>query len=66
MLFGSLLNILKKKFKTKGIEIEVYVDCRLSVNGKLYKPFIDSKIDLASVKWNAFKHSNWILPSKPD
>ena len=57
---------LKKDFKAKGIDIEVYVNTRISVNGKPLKPLINPEIDLASVKWNAFKHSDWILPSKQD
>jgi len=57
---------LKKDFKAKGVDVEVYVNCKISVNGKPFKPLIDSKIDLASVKWKALKHSDWILPSKQD
>lgn len=57
---------LKKDFKAKGIDVEVYVNCKISVNGKPLKQLIDPEIDLASVKWNAFKHSDWILPSKQD
>ena len=57
---------LKKDFKAKGINVEVYVNSKISVNGKPFKPLINPEIDLASVKWNAFKHSDWILPSKQD
>ena len=57
---------LKKDFKAKGIDVEVYVNCKKSVNGKPFKQLINSKVDLASVKWSAFKHSDWILPSKQD
>ncbi len=55
---------LKEKYKAEGKTIEVYAThSKLSVNGKKYYPFINPKIDLASVKWDFFKHSNWILPS---
>ena len=57
---------LKKEFEAQGQDISVFVNSKLSVNGKHYKPFIDYDVDLASVKWNTFKHSNWILPSKQD
>ncbi len=57
---------LKENFKAKGIDIEVYVNCRISVNGKPFKQLIDSKVDLAAVKWNTFEHSDWILSSKQD
>jgi len=57
---------LKQKFADKGKDVEVYVDCRISVNNRPLKQLIDPKLDLASVKWDAFKHSDWILPSNLD
>jgi len=57
---------LKQKFAAEGKDVEVYVDCRISVNQRPLKLLIDPKIDLASVKWNAFKHNEWILPSNED
>jgi len=57
---------LKKEYAKKGIDIEVYVRAFVSVNGKPRKDLIDSKVDLASVKWHPFKHQEWILPSKQD
>lgn len=58
--------IIKQKFEIVNREVSVFVDCKVRVNGNSFKPFIDPKVDLASVKWNAFKHSSWILPSKQD
>jgi hypothetical protein len=56
-----------KEIHTKvGNEVAVYVDCRISVNGRPLKLLIDPKVDLTSVRWNAFKHSDWILPSNLD
>ncbi len=55
---------LKQKFKAEGIDVAVYVSCKIKVNGKLFQPFIDPKIDLTTVKWDAFGHHEWILPSK--
>ena len=58
---------LKKKFKKENnMNVAVYVDCKIRVNGRSFQPLIDNSIDLASVKWNAFKHHDWILPSKLD
>ena len=57
---------LKKQYESNGQEISVYADCFVSVNGKPLKRLIDPNIDLASVKWNAFKHSPWVLPSNQD
>lgn len=57
---------LKNQFNNKGEAVSVYVNCKVSINGKPYKTLIDPKIDLASVKWNTFKHSSWILPSNKE
>lgn len=57
---------LKAEYRKQGIEIEVYVNCIVSVNRKPVQRLIDSNVDLASVKWDVFKHSDWILPSKQD
>ena len=54
---------LKDEFRAKGEDVSVYVNCSLSVNGKPYKKLINPEVDLANVEWNAFKHSDWILPS---
>ena len=55
---------LKNQFKKNNQDISVFVDCKVSVNGKPYKTLINPEIDMANVEWNAFKHSTWILPSK--
>ena len=57
---------LKKQFKANGQDVAVYVNCKVSVNGMPYKTFINPEIDIANVEWKAFKHSNWILPSKEE
>ncbi|APG60631.1 HTTM domain-containing protein [Christiangramia salexigens] len=54
---------LKEDYAKKGKNIEVYVNSKVSVNGGVYRPFIDPKVDLASKEWNHFKHHDWILPS---
>lgn len=55
---------LKEQFKQNGQEVSVFVDCKVSVNGKPYQVLIDPEVDLAGTSWDAFKHSDWILPSK--
>ncbi|APX99202.1 HTTM domain-containing protein [Lacinutrix venerupis] len=55
---------LKKVYKEKGEDIQVFVDAKVSVNGRPYKRLIDPKVDIANAKWNYFTHNNWILPSK--
>jgi len=57
---------IKQLYAADGQDVAIYVNCRVSVNGKRYEQLIDPEIDMASVEWNAFKHSDWILPSKLD
>ena len=42
-------------------EVEVYVDCHVSLNGRRSRPYIDPEVNLAQVK-ESFKHKTWILP----
>ena len=53
---------LEKEYAEKGKEVEVYVDGKISVNGKPYQPLIDPKVDLAAEEWKHFEHHEWILP----
>lgn len=57
---------LKKQFGEEGQDVSVFVECHISVNGKPYKKLINPEVDLTSVNWDYFKHSDWILPSKQD
>ena len=53
---------LKAKYKAEGKSVEIYaINSKISVNGGKYTPFIDPKVDLTTVEWNTFTHSNWIL-----
>lgn len=54
---------LEEIYAEKGQEIEVYVNSRVSINGRRYSPFIDPDVDLAAEEWSHFKHHDWILPS---
>ncbi len=55
---------LKKEYADKGKDVAIYVKGKISVNGKGYQPLINDTIDLASVKWDHFKHSEWLLSNK--
>ena len=57
---------LKSIYAKKGVDVEVYVKAYVGVNGRPLKQLIDPKVDLASIKWNLFKHHDWILPSNLD
>ena len=57
---------LKQEYAAKDKDVAVYVDCRVSVNGRSFRQFTDKTIDIASLPWDVFKHTRWILPSKLD
>ena len=57
---------LKADFKAKGQDVAVYVNCKVSVNGRFMRKLIKSDVDIASLPWNPVNHSDWILPSKID
>ncbi|WP_298550247.1 HTTM domain-containing protein [uncultured Algibacter sp.] len=54
---------LKQDFKSKGQDVAVYINSKVSINGKPYKTLINPDINIANVEWEVFKHSHWILPS---
>lgn len=54
---------LKKTFAEQNQDVKVYVHSYVRVNGRELKQLIDPNVDLANVKWEHFKHSDWILPS---
>lgn len=54
---------LEEEYAREGKEVEVYVDSKLSVNGRPYQVFIDPDVDLAAEEWKHFFHHHWILPS---
>jgi len=57
---------LKREYAEEGKNVQVFVDSKVSVNGRPFQQFIDPKVDLAGEKWHHFKHHRWILPSKLD
>ena len=57
---------LKRIYAEQGKDVQVFVNSRVSVNGRPYQQFIDPKVDLANEKWYHFRHHHWILPSNLD
>ncbi|RAJ15005.1 HTTM domain-containing protein [Olleya aquimaris] len=57
---------LKQEFLSNGQDVSVFVDCKVSVNGRPFVRLVDLNTDLASVQWEPFKHSDWLLPSQLD
>lgn len=61
----QMAQYLKKDFASKGMDVAVYANTKISVNGRPYSKLIDDEVDLASVPFNYFKTNPWILP-QPD
>ncbi len=57
---------LKKTFADKGRDVKIYANTSVRVNGGELRQLIDPDVDLGSVKWHPFKHSEWLRPSKPE
>jgi hypothetical protein len=59
-------HFLKEHFEEDGHkEIQVYVDCQVTLNGRLSTTFIDPKVDLAQEK-ESFEPKHWITPFKDE
>lgn len=53
---------LEKEFNEKGFSvIEVYVDSRISVNGRQFQQFTDKEVNLLDRRWNYFGNQDWVL-----
>lgn len=61
-MIWQMAQVIKKEYADKGIDVAVYADSWVSVNGREYSMFIDDSVDLASISWNYFGHNEWILP----
>lgn len=57
---------LKKTFANKGIDVKVYANTSIRINGGELRQLIDPDVDLANVKWHPLKHSEWLRPSKQE
>ena len=56
---------IKKEFNSKGYPgIKVFAIDSVSLNNNPRQLFIDTTVDLAAVKWQPFKHSEWIMKYK--
>lgn len=52
---------LKHKYKSEGIDVEVFANTKCSVNGRPLRQLVDSNTDLAAEAWKPFTHHQWIL-----
>lgn len=60
-MIWQMAQYIKKEYAAKGVDVAVYADSWVSINGRDYSRYVDENVDLASIPWNYFGHSNWIL-----
>jgi len=61
-LIWQFCQFVKEDYKKKGIDVAVYANVKASLNGRKFQQLTDSTVDLASVPFDYFTHSKWILP----
>lgn len=54
-------HMLRDHYIEEGLKPEIYVESYVTLNGRLSKEFIDSKINLANEN-ETFAHKKWIVP----
>jgi hypothetical protein len=61
-LIWQFVQYLKENYKADGKDVEIFaVNSNVAINGRAFKPFIDPEVDLTTLKWKTFYHSEWIL-----
>ena len=53
---------LQQRYIEKGVDVEIYADIKVKLNGRNYQTYINPKTDLAKVVWAYWKESDWIVP----
>lgn len=54
---------LKEIHALKGEDVAVYIDAKVSINGRPMQQFTDKEVDIAAQEWSHWSHHEWILPS---
>ncbi len=60
-MIWQMSQYIKKEYEAKGLEVSVFVDSWVSINGREYSQFVNPEVDFTTVKWDYFRHADWIL-----
>ncbi|MEK6450405.1 MULTISPECIES: HTTM domain-containing protein [Myroides] len=60
-MIWQMAQYIKKEYANKGEDVAVYAESYVSINRRDLSRFVDHKVDLGNVKWDYFKHCDWIL-----
>lgn len=52
---------IKNEFKEQGIDVAIYTNTKVAINGRNYTTLIDPETDLAEAEWDYFFHNDWVL-----
>jgi vitamin K-dependent gamma-carboxylase len=52
---------IKKEYALKNIDVSVYIDAKVSLNGKPMLQYTNPSIDIAATKWKQWSHNEWIV-----
>lgn len=52
---------IKKTFAEQGVDVAVYANSYVSINGRNSVQLIDENVDLANESWNYFGPSSWLV-----
>ncbi len=61
-MIWKLAQFIREEYELMGLDIEVYVDAKASLNGRDFQHIIDPNIDLSKARRPFFGHAEWILP----
>lgn len=60
-LIWQMAQRIKSMYLQEGKDVAVFASTEVSINGKPYVKLIDESVDLGSVSWDYFWHSDWVL-----
>jgi len=61
-MIWQMAQFIQQHFAKEGRDVAVYVgSSNVSINNRTGKRLIDPEVDLTEVKWDHFKHHDWIL-----
>ncbi len=61
-MIWQTVQYLKKEYENDNGIPEIYVDAKVSLNGRPMVQYIDNTVDMATTPWQRYKHAEWILP----
>lgn len=60
-IIWQFAQIVREDYRDRGEDVAVYVNSKVSLNGHPFQPIVNPEVDLGSVAWDRWKHSDWIL-----